>query len=41
MAVQDEKLSTRVRNEYMADVELLSKYMNWIEKNRHAPARSR
>ena len=31
MAVQDEKTSTRIRNEYMADVELLSKYMNWIE----------
>lgn len=28
----EEKLSTRVRNEYMADVERLSKYMNWIEK---------
>lgn len=32
MAVQDEKLSTKIRNEYMADVECLSKYMNWIEK---------
>ncbi len=32
MAAQDEKLSTRIRNEYMADVERLSKYMNWIEK---------
>lgn len=31
MADQDEKLSTRIRNEYMADVELLSKYMHWIE----------
>ena len=29
---QEEKLSTKVRREYMADVELLSKYMNWIEK---------
>ncbi|MCR5507285.1 MAG: hypothetical protein K6F34_01225 [Lachnospiraceae bacterium] len=29
---QDEKLSTKIRNEYMSDVELLSKYMNWIEK---------
>ena len=32
MAGQDEKLSTKVRNEYMADVELLSRYMNWLEK---------
>ncbi len=29
---QEEKLSSRIRNEYMADVELLSKYMGWIEK---------
>ena len=29
---QDEKLSTRIRNEYMHDVELLSKYMSWLEK---------
>ena len=29
--VQEEKQSTRIRREYMADVELLSKYMNWIE----------
>lgn len=29
---QDEKQSTKIRNEYMADVELLSKYMHWIEK---------
>ncbi len=32
MSNQDEKQSTKIRNEYMADVELLSKYMNWIEK---------
>lgn len=32
MAGQDEKQSTKIRNEYMADVERLSKYMNWIEK---------
>ena len=32
MADQDEKLSTKIRNEYMADVECLSKYMSWIEK---------
>ncbi|MCR5234845.1 MAG: hypothetical protein K6E53_13215 [Lachnospiraceae bacterium] len=32
MAVQDEKLSTRIRNEYMHDVEILSRYMNWLEK---------
>ena len=32
MDYTEEKLSTRVRNEYMADVERLSKYMNWIEK---------
>ena len=30
--MQDEKLSTRIRNEYMQDVELLSKYMGWLEK---------
>ena len=29
---QIEKLSTQIRNEYMADVELLSKYLNWMEK---------
>ncbi len=32
MTGQDEKQSTRIRNEYMADVERLSKFMNWIEK---------
>ena len=32
MDYQEEKQSTRIRNEYMADVELLSKYMNWFEK---------
>ena len=32
MAGTDEKLSTRVRNEYMKDVELLSRYMSWLEK---------
>lgn len=32
MTGQDEKQSTKIRNEYMADVERLSKYMNWIEK---------
>ncbi|MCR5421769.1 MAG: hypothetical protein K6E98_12290 [Lachnospiraceae bacterium] len=32
MAEQDERLSTRIRNEYMSDVELLSKYMSWLEK---------
>ncbi len=32
MDYQEEKLSTKIRNEYMADVELLSKYMNWFEK---------
>ncbi len=31
MAGQDEKQSTKIRNEYMADVERLSKYMHWIE----------
>ncbi len=32
MGETDEKLSTRVRNEYMKDVELLSRYMSWLEK---------
>ena len=32
MDYQEEKLSTRIRNEYMSDVELLSRYMNWLEK---------
>ncbi len=32
MGDQEVKQSTKIRNEYMADVELLSKYMNWIEK---------
>ena len=32
MSDTDERLSTRIRNEYIKDVELLSKYMNWLEK---------
>lgn len=32
MSDTDERLSTRLRNEYIKDVELLSKYMNWLEK---------